>query len=93
MPMTGTLREGRAMPHPLEKELETYNREKQNLLEHAGKFVLISDDHVESVWDTYQDAIKAGYDKFGLKPFLVKRIEAIEQVHYCTRSVEPICQR
>lgn len=74
-----------------EKELAIYEREKDRLLENAGKFVLIGDDRVESIWDTYRDAIKAGYDKFALRPFLVKRIEAVERVHYCTRPIEPTC--
>ena len=79
------------MAQTLEKELATYRRERQSLLEQAGKYVLISEDHVDGVWDTYQDAIKAGYAKFGLQPFLVKRIEAIDQVHFCARSIEPVC--
>lgn len=44
----------------LEKELETYGRELQRLLPSAGKFVLIKDDQVMDVYDTYTDALKIG---------------------------------
>jgi len=71
----------------LEKELATYQRALPNLLGDAGKFVLISGDEVSGVWATYADAIQAGYRVFGLAPFLVKQIQAIEQVHYMTEDV------
>lgn len=78
----------------LAKELETYERERPNLLKDAGKYVLIQDSRVVSVWSTYEDAIQAGYQQFGLTtPFLVKQIEIVEQVHFSTRFVEPVCHR
>jgi hypothetical protein len=76
----------------LEKELETYKKELQTLLQNAGKFVLIHEDKVAGVWDTYQDALQEGYRVFGLKPFLVKQIQAVETVHHINRDVLPICQ-
>jgi hypothetical protein len=60
-------------------ELETYRRELPNLLGHEGKFVLIQGDRVESVHDTEEDALRAGYDRFGLAPFFVKEIRAVEK--------------
>ena len=40
--------------------------------EGEGKFALIQGDTVAGIWDTYEDAIKEGYQQFGLtKPFLV----------------------
>jgi len=58
----------------LERELQTYKNRLTELLAHEGKFVLIRGDEVAGTWDTYEDALRAGYDKFGLNPFLVKRI-------------------
>ena len=73
----------------LEREIKTYNEQLPELLQHDGKFVLIHEDSVGGVFDTYGDAIKAGYEKFGLKPFLVKKIQAVEQIQYFTRDVAP----
>lgn len=74
----------------LETELSTYKRELPTLLVNgAGKFVLIHGDKVAGVFDTYQDAIKEGYEKFKLEPFLVKQVNAFEQIHFMTRDVHP----
>jgi hypothetical protein len=74
----------------LEKELETYHRELPNMLTNEGKHVLIHEDNVAGFWDTYEDALQAGYERFGLKPFLVKRVQAVETVQYFTRDIK-IC--
>jgi hypothetical protein len=72
----------------LEKELETYHRELPNMLTNEGKYVLIHEDDVAGFWDTYEDALQAGYERFGLKPFLVKRVQAVETVQYFTRDIK-----
>jgi len=70
------------------KELATYEREKSRLVaESEGKFALIRGDVVVSVWDTYEDALQAGYTQFGLEPFLVKQIQGIDQIHFFTRDL------
>jgi hypothetical protein len=74
----------------LEKELETFRRKLQELqAEHEGKFVLIHGDEVVDVFTSYDDAIKAGYSNFGLSPFLVKQIHALEQALFISRFVDP----
>ena len=73
----------------LEQEMKTYQRELPSLLQHEGKFALIHEDEVAGPYDTYEDALKAGYEKYDLRPFLVKRIQAIEQVQYFTRDFVP----
>lgn len=73
----------------LEKELETYHQKLPELKEHEGKFVLIHGDRVVDVYSTYEDAIKQGYEKFKLTPFLVKQIQTIEQVQHISRFVAP----
>ncbi|MFI5251208.1 MAG: hypothetical protein ACHQQQ_02145 [Bacteroidota bacterium] len=73
----------------LEKELETYKRELPNLLVNEGKFVLIKGDKVIDTFATYEDAIKEGYKICGLEPFLVRKIQAVEQVHFFTRPISP----
>ena len=74
----------------LEKELETYNSKLQELkAEHEGKFVLIHGHEVVDTFSSYDDAIKAGYSRFGLSPFLVKQIRAVEQAQFVSRFVDP----
>lgn len=68
-------------------EIETYNRALEQLLPaQAGKFVLIKGDEVVDTFDTYEDALKCGYGKFGLQQFFVKEIAPPEQLAYFTRD-------
>ena len=71
----------------LEKENETYQRELPNLVANEGKYVVIFEDKVLGVYGTYEDALIFGYSKCGFKEFLVKKIEAIEQVQFISRYV------
>lgn len=73
----------------LEKELETFQRELPTLSASAGKYVLISGGEIAGLFGAYEDALKAGYEKYGLEPFLVKQIEAVERVQYFTRPLTP----
>jgi hypothetical protein len=80
------------VPMPLEKELEAYRKKLPELKDSEGKFALVRGDKVVDVFNTYEDALKSGYQKFGLEPFMVKQISAIEQVHFISRFVDP-CAR
>jgi hypothetical protein len=74
----------------LEKELETFHRKLPELkAENEGKFALVHQDDVVDVFSSYDDAVKAGYAKFGLTPFLVKQIHAVEQAQFISRFVDP----
>ncbi len=73
----------------LEKELETYKNKLPELKANEGKFVLIKGDQIIDVFSTYEDAIKEGYSKFKLEPFLVKQIHAIVQVQFVSRFADP----
>jgi len=74
----------------LEKEVETYHARLPELKEHAGKYVLIHGDKVVDFFTSYEDAIKAGYQQFQLQPFLVKLVQAVEQVHFVSRLFAPL---
>jgi hypothetical protein len=75
----------------LEKELETYRNNLPALKgENDGRFVLIKGDKVIDIFTSYDDALKAGYTTFGLEPFLVKRIEAVEQAQFISRFTDPL---
>jgi hypothetical protein len=73
----------------LEQELQTYKAKLPELKASEGKFVLIHGDEVVDVFGTYEDAIKEGYSRFKLEPFLVKQIHSIEQVQFISRLVDP----
>jgi hypothetical protein len=67
------------MAQVLEKELETYEKLKEELLaKHEGKYVLILGDQIHGIFDTRTDAIRTGYERFGHVPIFVKEIERVE---------------
>lgn len=74
----------------LEKELATYSAKLSDLKQHEGKFVLIQGDAVVDMFSSYDDALKEGYKRFGLVPFLVKQIHAVEPVYYFTRPITAV---
>lgn len=69
------------------KEIKLYNDSLPSLLGQVGKFVLIGAGEIVGTYDSYEDALKFGYEKFGLDPFLVKRIAPAEQVSFFTRDL------
>lgn len=77
----------------LEKELAVYQSKLPELKADEGKFVLIHGEEVVDIFSSYEDAIKAGYSQFGLEPFLVKQIHALEQAQFISRFVDPCVRR
>jgi len=81
------------MEKKLDLELKTYEKNKQNLLKSdRGKFVLIEGNLIIGTYDTYDDAIKIGIDKFGSKPFLVKQILEVEPTGNFTSNLIRVAQ-
>jgi hypothetical protein len=78
-------------PMALEYELEVYRAHLARLLGegdvHAGKYAVVRGDDVSGPWDTYEDALRFGYGRHGLIPFLVKKIERNERIHYFSRPI------
>jgi hypothetical protein len=63
----------------LDEELETFEKHKAELLGSAeGRWVLIRNGEILGTFESQADAIDQGYQKLGLVPFLVKRIEQVE---------------
>ena len=63
----------------LDREIETYEREKPRLLADApGKFVLIKGDKVIGFYESQTDAISEGWKLFPGEPILTKRIVPVE---------------
>jgi hypothetical protein len=63
-------------------EIATYRARLPELIEHEGQFVLIKGTEVVGLFDDESDAIREGRRRFGLAPFLVKRITDVEPVIY-----------
>jgi hypothetical protein len=63
----------------LEHESQLYRSKVVELLGpddvNEGKFVVIRGDEVDGPFDLWEDALKAGYGRHGLTPFLVQKIE------------------
>ena len=67
----------------LDEELAYYDSRKADLLaSHAGFFVLIKGSMLVGVYPTAEAAYEHGLDEFGLEPFLVKRVIAVELVGF-----------
>jgi hypothetical protein len=67
------------MVQVLEKELQTYEANRQKLIGTSKReFVLITGSEIAGVFDTHIDAIRQGYDEYGNVPFLVKQVLEVE---------------
>jgi hypothetical protein len=71
----------------LEKELATYNSHLLELLPYEGRYVLVCEDRIDGTFDTYEQGLAAGYEKYGLDPFMVKQINQAEPIHYFSRDL------
>jgi len=65
----------------LNQELATFETNLPKLAKDGGKFVLIKQDVIEGVYETYADALNAGYGRFKLDRFLVKKIPPTKKPH------------
>jgi hypothetical protein len=67
----------------LDEELRTYAQQEEELKRTApGKFVVIKGTEIVGTFDTLELALTEGTRRFGLEPYLVRRIgEQIEQVN------------
>jgi len=74
-----------------DRECETYARLKADLMGRAeGLYVVIQGEDVEGPVETYRDALRVGYRRFGLdRPFVVQQILAVEPVATVSRDVVP----
>lgn len=77
---------------PLERETATFNAKLPELVGNSlGKFVLIKGDAIVGVYDTYADALKIGYERFKLEPFMVKQVAPAERIQFFTRELDLKC--
>jgi hypothetical protein len=67
----------------LEKNLKYFKEQLPKLLEtDVGRFAVGRSGDDFSCWDTYPDAIQWGYQKYGLKPFIVKQVVRFERPEF-----------
>jgi hypothetical protein len=64
----------------LQDELQVYRRELPGLTAQLGQFALLRGQEVAGVWPSYAAALRAGYERYGLVPFLVQPIREREAV-------------
>lgn len=77
------------MADDLSREMEVYSRLLPSMAGDEGKFVVIFGETVVGKFESYSDALTAGYTAAGLKPFLVKRISSMPAVSFFTRELNP----
>jgi len=76
---------------PLAKEMETYQKILPTLMAEEGKYALIYGDALVGVFADYEEALKAGYERAKMSPFLVKRISGTESIAYFSRDIDDLC--
>src|SRR3954469_8519668 len=73
-------------------EMNAYMREAPRLLREGneGRYVLISEDQLFGVWDTFGDALEAGYERFGLDGrFIAQKIDSRDYERFLTLVDQP----
>ncbi|HWE38833.1 MAG TPA: hypothetical protein VG406_19950 [Isosphaeraceae bacterium] len=73
----------------LERELATYQAHLIDLVADEGKYVVIRGEEILGPFASYEDALGAGYERFGPVEFLVKPIWRVEPIRYFTRDLAP----
>ena len=72
----------------LDEEMATYRDRRHALLkEHEGKFVLIKGSNVLGVFSDRSAALREGYSRLGIVPFLVRQVAASDPVVYLPNVV------
>jgi hypothetical protein len=71
----------------LEVEQRTYETSLVDMLKggNEGQFVVIRGDDVCKFEPAYEQALAWGYEAFGLQPFLVRRVTAVQPEVYFSR--------
>ncbi|MCI0638902.1 MAG: hypothetical protein L0Y72_19890 [Gemmataceae bacterium] len=74
----------------VDKEMRAFRNALPKLLrnkKNIGRFALVSKDGVVGVWKTMEEALKQGYEHFGLGSFIVQEVVKNEIPKYCSRNV------
>lgn len=71
----------------LDRELETYRAHLIELLADEGKYVVIRGDQILGAFNSYEEALRAGYERYGATSFLVRPIQRDEPVLYFAHDI------
>ncbi len=77
------------MSDELKEEMATYEAHLPEWTEQEGRFVVIRGTEVVDFFETYEKALRTGYVRFGVVPFLVKQVRRKRQALFVTRMVAP----
>ena len=78
------------MPNHLDalaSELATFNKLLPSWTDQSNRFAVVAGELVVGFYDTYNDALSAGYSAQGLKPFLVKQVRPVDAVVNFSRDI------
>jgi hypothetical protein len=67
-----------ASPAEIHQEIQTFEQHYSSIRRKVGKYVLIQGSIVVDYFDTYKEAIDAGYEMFGLQNFFVRQVRENE---------------
>ena len=73
----------------LAEEITAYEAGLPEWTEHEDRFVLIKGSEVNGFFDNYEEALRTGYERYGLGSFLVKQVRQQEKPHMITRMIAP----
>jgi hypothetical protein len=57
------------------------------LSDHEGEYVLIKGDQVHGFYDSRDDALTAGYTRFGIGPLFVKQVSPSEPINHIPNAL------
>lgn len=65
----------------LDTEVEYFDQHRIEWLEHhGGKIALVKGNSIHGFYDTYDNALIAGYEKFGIVSFLLKEVRLKDEI-------------
>jgi hypothetical protein len=65
----------------LTEEMATYDAHLSEWVDREGQFVLIKGGDVLGFFEHYENALEAGYERFGVGPFAIKQFLAVEPMY------------
>lgn len=72
----------------LDREQAVYETNLSRWLsDHEGEYVLIKGDQVDGFYDSRDEALTAGYSRFGIGPLFVKQVSPSEPVYHISNAV------
>jgi len=78
--------------NPLQEDLAAFEQKREELQQQQlGKFAVFFEGKLIAMCDTSLEAHQKGYEKAGLKPFLVRQITSIPSVQHFTRVLRFKC--